>query len=197
MWLCDGSSRIVPCGRTTFDCWISQLIETPEEEQARKRADAIWQATNRHEFDLHQEFPISPRAVFLDRDEPGDTFCEELRVEMAVEFYAELPDHVAQMALLRRAYPLHVPVLCAMATETAIDGPAWLPVEVSTEGGCERTAAVLELVHARPQGSRRFDARIYTQHRLRVSTGDLCTRGVRWTADGGEKRVSIVICKVV
>jgi hypothetical protein len=73
MWLCDGSSRIVPCGRTTFDCWISQLIETPEEEQARKRVDAIWEATNRHEFDLHQEFPISPRAVFLDRDEPGDT----------------------------------------------------------------------------------------------------------------------------
>ncbi len=197
MWLCDGSSRILPCGPTMCDCILAGRIETPEEEQARARVAAIWRATNRHEVDLRQEFPVSPRTVFLDRDEPGDTFCGELRVEMAVGFYAELPDHVARMALLRRSFTQLLPSHCAAASEAAIDGPAWLPVEVSTEGDCERTAGVLELVRARPQGSRRFDARIYTQRDLRLSVGDLCTRGVRWSIDGDEKHVSTVICKVV
>ena len=197
MWLCDGSSRIVPCGPTMVDCLIGGSFDTPEEEHAYERVNAIRRATNRGEFDLHQEFPISPRTVFLDRDEPGDTFCEELRVEMAVGVYGELPDHVARMALLRRSYRPLAPAYCAVAAETAIEGPAWLPVEVSTEAGCERSAGVLEFVRAGSQGSRRFDARIYTQRRLRLSAGDLCTRAVRLTIDGAEKCVSTVICRVV
>ena len=114
---------------------------------------------------------------------------------MAVGFYGELPDHVARRALLRQSTLGLVCSLFTPATETPIDEPAWLPVEVWTEGGCERTPSVLELV-ARPQGSRRFE-RGLTPASPALSSGDLCLRGVRWQAGAREKHVSTVICKVV
>jgi hypothetical protein len=189
MWLCDGSSRIVPCGRTMCDSLIGQRFETPEETVSRWRASAISICANRLKFDLHQEFPVSPRRVFLDRDEPGDNFCRPVQVELSVGTYAELPDYVAQKSLIR--------FLRDAAQQTTIESPAWLPVEVSTENDCERTLGVLELVSARPEGARRFDARIYTLRALRLSAGDFCTRKVRWTADGRESHESIRICRVV
>ncbi|HEV8003534.1 MAG TPA: hypothetical protein VGP63_26965 [Planctomycetaceae bacterium] len=153
MWLCDGSSRIVPCGPTMCDS-ILVRIESPEETQARERVRAIEMTTNRREFDLHLEFQVSPRTVFLDRDGPGDTFCQLVQVEVIVGTYAELPDYVAQMGFFR--------FFCAAARRTTIERPAWLPVEVSTEDGCERTPGILELVRSCRESSRRFDARIYT-----------------------------------
>jgi hypothetical protein len=194
MWLCDGSSRIVPCGLTMCHAMVSSIIESPEEAQARERVRAISTATNRREFDLHQEFPVSPRTVFLDRDGPGDTFCRSVQVEMSVGTYAELPDSMAQRTLLTAG--LHGD-FCTAASRTTIEGPAWLPVEVATEDGCERTAGVLELIRARHESFHRIDARIYTQRALRLSAGDLCTRRVRWTADGGERHESAIICRLV
>jgi hypothetical protein len=201
MWLCDGSSRIVPCRPTRCDQIVGSVFRSEEEEAlACERVDIIRRATNRREFDLHQEFPISPRTVFLDRDGSGDTLYQPVQVEMAVGTYAELPDHVAHMALRRRPHFLILQSIksdCALASGTAIDEPAWLPVEVSTEGGCERTPGVLELVRACRESPCRFDARIYTQRALRLSSGDLFTRGVRWTAEGGEKHVSTIICRAI